>query len=57
MIITDEINTTNAAISLPELKREPSLLPLPPQAEASDFFSINEWMNPQDDCPPNDHEW
>ena len=56
MKITDQMNETDDMQSPVAMKQEPYLLPLPPHAEASDFFSINDWLEPHDGSP-DDHEW
>lgn len=39
--------------STSELSEIPIFQPLPPHAEASDFLSLNEWMETWDHSPPN----
>lgn len=47
MKLTDEIDLINSGESTLELSEIPIFQPLPQQAEASDYLSINEWMRGQ----------
>lgn len=49
MRITNEMDSTDSGEPASELSGMPIFQPLPPHAEASDYLSINEWMESRED--------
>ena len=56
MKITDEMDLANSADSMSEMREAPIFQPLPPHAEASDYLSINDWLEARDDWRSKRHE-
>lgn len=57
MQLTDEMDLKIPSESPPGVREESLYLSIPSNAEASDFLSMNDWMNPMNDEPANLKEW
>jgi hypothetical protein len=52
MELTDDKNLLKIGESPPGVREGSIFLQIPSQAEASDFLSINDWIEPKEDLPP-----
>ena len=57
MELTDDRNLLKIGESPPGVKVEPIFMHIPSHAEATDFLSINDWLDQQEELPPTEHHW